>query len=192
MINKKKGDGGYLPGQLLIAMPGMEDPRFSQSVIYLCAHNEDGAMGIIVNKVINSLNFAELLKQMDIVPGHSKSNLEIHFGGPVDAGRGFVLHSTDYESKETMKVNDNFALTGTLDVLKSIAYGDGPVDVLFALGYAGWAAGQLDSEMQNNGWLHCAADFGIVFGEENETKWKLAAAHLGIDLSLLSTEMGHA
>ena len=102
------------------------------------------------------------------------------------------LCSTALITKETMKVNDNFALTGTLDVLKSIACGDGPVDVLFALGYAGWSAGQLDSEMQNNGWLHCAADFGIVFGEENETKWKLAAANLGIDLSLLSTEMGHA
>lgn len=191
-MNPRKEKDGYLPGQLLIAMPGIEDPRFSESVIYLCAHSEDGAMGIVVNKVIDSLKFSQLLQQMDISGNHHRLNLEIHFGGPVDAGRGFVLHSTDYDSDGTMKVNDDFALTGTVDVLKSIACGEGPADVLFALGYAGWAPGQLDDEIQKNGWLHCTADSGIVYGRENELKWRSAAANMGIDLSLLSTEMGHA
>ena len=188
---KEKYDG-YLPGQLLIAMPGMEDPRFSKSVIYLCSHNEDGAMGLVVNKLIGSLSFTDLLKQMEIETGDFNSNIEVHSGGPVESGRGFVLHSTDYNSAETLRVNSDFALTATVEVLKSIASGKGPTNVMFALGYSGWAAGQLDTEMQNNGWLHCAADLNIVFGDDNQAKWKLAAAKMGIDLSLLTTDAGHA
>ena len=191
MVDMTQYDG-YLPGQLLIAMPGMADPRFSKSVIYLCAHNEDGAMGLVVNKLIGSLSFKELLKQMEIETGNFNSNVEVHFGGPVESGRGFVLHSTDYNSAETMRVNNDFAVTATVEVLKSIAEGKGPNDVMFALGYSGWAAGQLDTEMQNNGWLHCKADLNIVFGEDNEAKWKLAAAKMGVDLSLLTTDAGHA
>ena len=183
---------GYLPGQLLIAMPGMADPRFSKSVIYLCAHNEDGAMGLVINKLVGSLTFKELLKQMEIETGNFNSNVEVHFGGPVETGRGFVLHSTDYNSAETMRVNNDFAVTATVEVLKSIADGKGPCNVMFALGYSGWAPGQLDTEMQNNGWLHCKADLSIVFGEDNEAKWKLAAAMMGVDLSLLTTDAGHA
>ena len=183
---------GYLPGQLLIAMPGMADPRFSKSVIYLCAHNEDGAMGLVINKLVGSLTFKELLKQMEIETGNFNSNVEVHFGGPVETGRGFVLHSTDYNSAETMRVNNDFAVTATVEVLKLIADGKGPCNVMFALGYSGWAPGQLDTEMQNNGWLHCKADLSIVFGEDNEAKWKLAAAMMGIDLSLLTTDAGHA
>ena len=188
---KEKYDG-YLPGQLLIAMPGMEDPRFSKSVIYLCSHNEDGAMGLVVNKLIGSLSFTDLLKQMEIETGDFNSNIEVHSGGPVESGRGFVLHSTDYNSAETLRVNSDFAMTATVEVLKSIASGKGPTNVMFALGYSGWAAGQLDTEMQNNGWLHCAADLNIVFGDDNQAKWKLAAAKMGIDLSLLTTDAGHA
>ena len=191
-MSADKEKDGYLSGQLLIAMPGMTDPRFSESVIYLCAHNEDGAMGLVVNKLMGSLSFAELLQQMKIDPGAAGSKVEVHFGGPVESGRGFVLHSTDYNSEETMRVNNDFALTATIDVLKSIAGGKGPADAMFALGYAGWAAGQLDTEMQNNGWLNCAADSGIVFGEDNEAKWKSAAAKMGIDLSLLTSDVGHA
>ena len=191
-MSADKEKDGYLSGQLLIAMPGMTDPRFSESVIYLCAHNEDGAMGLVVNKLMGSLSFAELLQQMKIDSGAAGSKVGVHFGGPVESGRGFVLHSTDYNSEETMRVNNDFALTATIDVLKSIAGGKGPADAMFALGYAGWAAGQLDTEMQNNGWLNCAADSGIVFGEDNEAKWKSAAAKLGIDLSLLTSDVGHA
>ena len=191
MVDMTQYDG-YLPGQLLIAMPGMADPRFSKSVIYLCAHNEDGAMGLVINKLVGSLTFKELLKQMEIETGNFNSNVEVHFGGPVETGRGFVLHSTDYNSAETMRVNNDFAVTATVEVLKSIADGKGPNDVMFALGYSGWAPGQLDTEMQNNGWLHCKADLSIVFGEDNEAKWKLAAAMMGIDLSLLTTDAGHA
>ena len=191
-MSADKEKDGYLSGQLLIAMPAMTDPRFSESVIYLCTHNEDGAMGLVVNKLIGSLNFTELLQQMKIDLEATGSKVEVHFGGPVESGRGFVLHSTDYNSEETMRVNNDFALTATIDVLKSIAGGEGPADVMFALGYAGWAPGQLDTEMQNNGWLNCAADSGIVFGEDNEAKWKSAAAKMGIDLSLLTSEVGHA
>ena len=191
-MSADKEKDGYLSGQLLIAMPGMTDPRFSESVIYLCTHNEDGAMGLVVNKLIGSLNFTDLLQQMKIDLEAAGSKVEVHFGGPVESGRGFVLHSTDYNSEETMRVNNDFALTATIDVLKSIAGGEGPADVMFALGYAGWAPGQLDTEMQNNGWLNCAADSGIVFGEDNEAKWKSAAAKMGIDLSLLTSEVGHA
>tara|TARA_B100000315_G_C14537775_1_gene569333 strand:+ start:1088 stop:1663 length:576 start_codon:yes stop_codon:yes gene_type:complete len=191
-MSADKEKDGYLSGQLLIAMPGMTDPRFSESVIYLCVHNEGGAMGLVVNKLMGSLSFAELLQQMKIDSGATGSKVEVHFGGPVESGRGFVLHSTDYNSEETMRVNNDFALTATIDVLKSIAGGKGPADAMFALGYAGWAAGQLDTEMQNNGWLNCAADSGIVFGEDNEAKWKSAAAKMGIDLSLLTSDVGHA
>ena len=129
---------------------------------------------------------------MEIETGNFNSNVEVHFGGPVESGRGFVLHSTDYKSAETMQVNNDFAVTATVEVLKSIAEGKGPNDVMFALGYSGWAAGQLDTEMQNNGWLHCKADLSIVFGEDNDAKWKLAAAKMGVDLSLLTTDAGHA
>jgi len=191
-MSADKEKDGYLSGQLLIAMPGMTDPRFSESVIYLCAHNEDGAMGLVVNKLMGSLSFAELLQQMKIDSGAAGSKVGVHFGGPVESGRGFVLHSTDYNSEETMRVNNDFALTATIDVLKSIAGEKGPADAMFALGYAGWAAGQLDTEMQNNGWLNCAADSGIVFGKDNEAKWKSAAAKMGIDLSLLTSDVGHA
>ncbi|MDP6350913.1 MAG: YqgE/AlgH family protein [Alphaproteobacteria bacterium] len=183
---------GYLSGRLLIAMPNMSDPRFARSVVYLCSHNVDGAMGLVVNKLIGSLSFSDLLKQMEIEPEDVDDEFRVHFGGPVESGRGFVLHSKDYQSEATMHVDGEIALTATIDVLRSIADGKGPNRALFALGYAGWAPGQLDSEIQANGWLHVDADNNLVFDHEHETKWERAVAKVGIDLSLLSTDAGHA
>ncbi len=183
---------GYLPGQLLIAMPQMSDPRFARSVVYLCAHNADGAMGLVVNRRLGALSFKDLLTQMGLESGEVNDRIRLHFGGPVESGRGFVLHTPDYQSEATMCVDDGFAMTATLDVLREIADGKGPVKAMLALGYAGWAAGQLDSEIQNNGWLHVPADQDLVFGEDDDSKWERAVAKVGIDLSLLSSESGHA
>ena len=184
--------GPYLEGQLLVAMPNMPDPRFSRSVIYLCAHSEDGAMGLVVNKLLDSLSFPDLLKQLELEIESVDDRIPVHFGGPVEAARGFVLHSTDYDHEATMKVDDDFALTATVDVLKAMAEGQGPRHTLLALGYAGWAPGQLDTEIQNNGWLTVPADEELVFGEAHGGKWELAVARLGIDLGKLSGTAGHA
>jgi putative transcriptional regulator len=186
--------GGYLTGQLLIAMPQMTDPRFEHSVVYMCAHNADGAMGLVVNKLVESLTFTDLLHQMEleIDAGDLDQRIQVHFGGPVESARGFVLHTPDYLSEATMKVSDDFAMTATIDVLRSIATGGGPDKAILALGYAGWAAGQLDAEIQANGWLHVAADHDLVFGRDHDDKWRSAVAKVGIDPSLLSGEAGHA
>jgi putative transcriptional regulator len=187
-------DGGYLTGQLLIAMPQMTDPRFEHGVVYMCAHNADGAMGLVVNKLVESLTFTDLLRQMEleIGPGDLDQRIQVHFGGPVESARGFVLHTPDYLSEATMKVSDDFAMTATIDVLRSIASGGGPDKAILALGYAGWAPGQLDTEIQNNGWLHVAADHSLVFGRDHDDKWRSAVAKVGVDPSLLSGEAGHA
>ena len=182
----------YFEGQLLVAMPAMPDPRFERSVIYICAHSEDGAMGIVVNKPLESLSFSELLEQLEIETTHVDERIRVHFGGPVEAARGFVLHSADYIHDATMIVDDEFALTATVDVLKALAEGDGPRDSLLALGYAGWAPGQLDEEIQNNGWLTVPADEEVVFRLPNDMKWQTAVARLGVDISNLSAEVGHA
>jgi len=183
---------GYLEGQLLIAMPQMTDPRFTRTLIYMCAHSADGAMGLVVNKPIGSLTFSELMNQMGIEIGDIEDQIRVHFGGPVESSRGFVLHSTDYVRESTLVVNEEFALTATVDVLKSIAEGDGPSKALLALGYAGWSPGQLDAEIQANGWLHVDADSDLVFQVDNDDKWERAIAKVGIDLSLLSSLTGHA
>ncbi len=183
---------GYLPGQLLIAMPQMSDPRFARTVVYLCAHNADGAMGLVVNKRLGALSFKDLLAQMGLETEQVNERIRVHFGGPVESGRGFVLHTPDYQSEATMCVDDGFAMTATVDVLREIADGKGPVKAMLALGYAGWAAGQLDSEIQGNGWLHVPADHDLVFGDDDDSKWKRAVAKVGIDLSLLSSDSGHA
>ena len=182
----------FFEGQLLVAMPTMPDPRFERSVIYVCAHSEDGAMGIVVNKPLESLSFSELLEQLEIETTHVDERIRVHFGGPVEAARGFVLHSADYIHDATMIVDDEFALTATVDVLKALAEGDGPRDSLLALGYAGWAPGQLDEEIQNNGWLTVPADEEVVFRLQNDMKWQTAVARLGVDISNLSAEVGHA
>jgi putative transcriptional regulator len=184
--------GPYLEGYLLVAMPTMPDPRFARSVIYICAHSEDGAMGLVVNKLLDSLSFPDLLKQLELETESVDDRIQVHFGGPVEAARGFVLHSTDYDHEATMRVDDDFALTATVDVLKAMAEGQGPRQSLLALGYAGWAPGQLDSEIQNNGWLTVPADEELVFGLAHGGKWEQAAARLGIDLGKLSGTAGHA
>ncbi len=186
-------DRSYLAGQLLVAMPGMMDPRFAKTVIYMCAHNADGAMGLVVNKLIESLSFPDLLAQLGIESVGIGDQIKIHFGGPVESSRGFVLHSPDYRRDATLVVDEQVALTATVDILKAIAIGSGPRRSLLALGYAGWGPGQLDDEIKANGWLHVAADDELVFGGGNvEDKWDKAMAKLGIDPRMLSDSAGHA
>ena len=185
-------DSGYLVGQMLIAMPQMQDPRFERTVIYLCAHTEDGAMGLVINKLLDDVTFPDLLEQLDIDTGIDKDVIQVHFGGPVEAGRGFVLHSSDYMQESTLVVSDQFGMTATIDILKSIAEGDGPRRSLLALGYAGWGPGQLEDEIQKNGWLCVSADETLVFGPGVGDRWQQAMAKLGIDINMLSGEAGHA
>ena len=182
-----------LTGQLLLAMPQMLDERFARSVVYVCAHSgEAGAMGLVINKLLRSLTMDELFAQLDISPSGGAGSRPVHYGGPVEAGRGFVLHTTDYNEDATLVVNDNIALTATLDVLRAIGQGRGPRRSLFALGYAGWAPGQLDAEIQANGWLSVPADDAIIFDPDHDQKWQRAMAKLGVDLTMLSSEAGHA
>lgn len=183
---------GYLGGHLLVAMPQMPDPRFARAVVYLCAHTSDGAMGLIVNKLIESLSFPDLLRQLGIESPGGADAIRVHFGGPVEAARGFVLHSTDYVHDATMVVDDQFALTATIDVLKAIAKGAGPRRSLLALGYAGWAPGQLDQEIQSNGWLTVPASADLVFGSDIDHTWQQAIERIGVDLGKLSSNAGHA
>lgn len=182
----------YLAGQLILAMPGMRDPRFEKSVIYMCAHNEDGAMGLVVNRALESLTFPDMLEQLGIDPVGAGDKINVHFGGPVESGRGFVLHSRDYLQEATMVVDHDVALTATVDILKAIAGDEGPRQSLLALGYAGWGPGQLDTEIKSNGWLHVAADSDLVFGPDLGAKWGQAMDKIGIDPRMLSEDAGHA
>ena len=186
------GAGPYFEGQLLVAMPTMADPRFARSVIYMCAHSDDGAMGLVVNKLLESLSFSDLLEQLEIEAESVDQSIRVHFGGPVEAARGFVLHSTDYTHEATMRVDDDFALTATIDVLRAMAEGSGPRRSMLALGYAGWAPGQLDREIQENGWLTVPADEDLVFDEAQDGKWERAVGRLGFDPGNLSGEAGRA
>lgn len=185
-------DSPYLVGQLLVAMPGMPDPRFAKSVIYICAHNDDGAMGLVINQPLIDLTFPDLLDQLNLKQTDPGAQISIQFGGPVEQGRGFVLHSPDYLHESTLVVDGEVALTGTVDILQAIADGSGPKARILALGYAGWGPGQLDHEILENGWLTVEADPGLVFETGLEQKWEGALTKLGIDLSLLSEEAGHA
>jgi putative transcriptional regulator len=190
----------YLDGQLLIAMPVMGDPRFERSVIYLCAHSAEGAMGIIVNRPAGSVDFPALLVQLNIIKKadqiklpENAETLKVLKGGPVETGRGFVLHSSDFFIQDaTLRIDDEICLTATIDILKAIAKGAGPKHAILALGYAGWAAGQLESEIQDNGWLHCDADPDLIFGGAVEEKYDRALRKIGIDPGMLSNEAGHA
>ena len=183
----------FLEGKLLIALPGMTDERFAQTVIYMCAHSAQGAMGIVINKPIPGLSFAEVLKQLQIETKPLIGEFPILYGGPVETGRGFVLHSGDYEgSDSTLPVSEDISLTATLDILRALAEGRGPKQALFALGYAGWAPGQVETEFQRNGWLHCKADPSLVFGVDPEAKWRTALQRLGIGPSGLVADMGRA
>jgi putative transcriptional regulator len=185
-------DPTYLTGQLLIAMPQMDDPRFARSVIYLCAHSEDGAMGLVLNKPLDQLTLGELLNHLGIAPKNDLSKGRVHFGGPVDSARGFVLHSADYTDDGTTVIADGIALTATVTILHAIGEGLGPRNSLLALGYAGWGPGQLDAEIQANGWLHAPVDQEIVFDPNQETKWQRAIQKIGIDFAMLSADAGHA
>ena len=190
----------YLDGQLLIAMPVMGDPRFERSVIYLCAHSAEGALGIIVNRPAGSIDFPGLLVQLDIIKKadqiklpQNAETLRVLKGGPVETGRGFVLHSSDFFIQDaTLRIDHDICLTATIDILKAIARGTGPKHAILALGYAGWAAGQLESEIQDNGWLHCDADSDLIFGGDVEEKYARALRKIGIDPGMLSNEAGHA
>ena len=190
----KRGDGddGYLTGQFLIAMPTMGDPRFERTVIYMCAHSADGAMGLVVNRVASEIDFPELLNQLEIETDGIKKPVPVLTGGPVETGRGFVLHSMDYSQDSTLKVTDEVGLTATVDILRAIAEGEGPAKSLLTLGYAGWSSGQLDNEIQANGWLNVSSDTSILFDEDLNSKWDRAVRKVGIDPSFLSAEAGHA
>ena len=190
----------YLDGQLLIAMPGMGDPRFEKSVIYMCAHSEQGAMGIIVNRPAPHIDFPELLVQLNIIGEEQAIRLpprveamRILRGGPVETGRGFVLHSADFFVEDsTLPIDEGICLTATIDILRAIARGEGPEQAVLALGYAGWGAGQLESEIQANGWLHCGGDAELIFDDALDTKYERALARIGIDPGRLSRSAGHA
>jgi len=191
---------GYLDGQMLIAMPAMGDDRFARSVIYVCAHSTEGAMGIIVNQPAANISFRDLLVQLEVVRSDAAIQLppkahgvKVLKGGPVDTQRGFVLHSSDFFiDNSTLPIDEGICLTATLDILKAIARGDGPHSAILALGYAGWAPGQLENEIQHNGWLHCSADAELIFGQDTGGKYDKALKKIGIDLGMLSTEAGHA
>ncbi len=190
----------YLDGQLLLAMPGMADERFARSVIYMCAHSADGAMGIMLNRPASVRGFPDLLEQLRVIaPGDriklpsAAKDIQVLFGGPVQTDRGFVLHSADFHiDNSTLPIDEGVSLTATIDILRAIAVGEGPHRALLALGYAGWDAGQLESEIQLNGWLHCPADPAIVFDRDLDAKYARALRSIGIDLASLSVNAGHA
>jgi putative transcriptional regulator len=197
MAQRRKSTGSpsaadFRTGQLLIAMPAMEDPRFSQSVIYLCAHTPEGAMGLVLNRPLQRPKFDDLLRQLEVAPAPPARRITLCAGGPMDNARGFVLHTTDWTGEGSLRVDDTVALTASLDVLKAIAEGHGPREGLLALGYAGWGPGQLDAEIQQNAWLSVPADETIVFDGDHDTKWRRALGKLNIDPLLLSGAAGHA
>jgi putative transcriptional regulator len=182
-----------LDGKLLVAMPGMSDPRFEFSVIFLCSHSEEGAMGLIVNKPAEDLRFSDLLDQLEIPRPAPGRDIRVHVGGPCEYGRGFVLHSADYASNSsTMQGGAEYGMTATLDILKDISEGQGPNSCLLAMGYAGWGPGQLESEIVRNGWLTCDASAELVFSSDLGAKWSGALASMGIDPLMLSAEGGRA
>lgn len=184
---------GYLTGQFLVAMPQMGDARFERTVIYLCAHTAEGAMGLVVNRALENVRLPDLLRQLNIPDTASAEAIRVHFGGPVETGQGFILHSADYVQDSTLMVGGGVGLTATLDILKDIARGSGPVRSLLALGYAGWGAGQLEGEIQANGWLTVPADEALLFDHDLETKWERALAKIGVDIRLLASgAAGHA
>src|SRR3954453_1062499 len=199
----KKGAGparGYLDGQMLIAMPAMRDERFARSLIYVCAHSSEGAMGIVVNQPAANIKFPDLLVQLDVIPAadliqlpRKAGTVKVLKGGPVETGRGLVLNSADFFIENpTLPIDNGICLTATVDILKAIAHGEGPQSAVLALGYAGWSPGQLENEIQENGWLNCDADSELIFGTDVEAKYEKAMRKLGVDLGKLSTEAGHA
>lgn len=191
---------GYLDGQVLVAMPTIRDERFARSVIYVCAHSDEGAMGIVVNQPAQNIKFRDLLIQLEVVPTENliqvpprAEAIRVLKGGPVETGRGFVLHSADFFiENSTLPIDEGICLTATLDILKAIANGQGPESAVLALGYAGWAPGQLESEIHANGWLNCEADSDLVFGRDADGKYALALQKIGVDPAKLSSQSGRA
>ena len=182
-----------LTGALLVAMPGMGDPRFDRSVIYMCAHSGEGAMGLIVNKPAQDMALGDLLDQLNIQANGPAHTATVHFGGPVETSRGFVLHSPDYTSRlQTLDIAGQFGMTATIDVLEDIAHGAGPKRAQIMLGYAGWGPGQLEAEIAHNGWLTAEADPNLVFSANDDEKWLAAVKSLGIDPLGLSATAGRA
>jgi putative transcriptional regulator len=195
-----KSRRGFLDGQMLIAMPSMRDERFARTLIYMCAHSAEGAMGIVVNQPAGDISFPDLLVKLDVIPAAERiqlprraGNVKVLKGGPVETQRGFVLHTADFFiENSTLPIDEGICLTATLDILKAIARDEGPASAILALGYAGWAPGQLETEIQHNGWLHCAADIDLVFGADIGSKYERAIGKLGFDIGMLSSEAGHA
>lgn len=185
-------NSGYLTGQLLIAMPAMLDSRFEKTVIYMCIHNADGAMGLVVNRRLDVLDFRDLLTQLDIIDPTASNDTIVHYGGPVETGRGFVLHSPEYFQDGTLAVADDIKLTATIDILRDMSRRRGPLKSILTMGYAGWGPGQLEGEIQQNAWLHVPCDESLLFDTPLEDKWEKAISKIGVDLSLLAGEHGHA
>lgn len=190
--NDKGKKEEYLAGRLLLAMPQMGDPRFHKAVIFMCAHDENGAMGLVINHVVPGLDMRQLLRQMNIDMAADTGISPVMSGGPVEAGRGFILHSSEFVQKDTVKICDGFSVTGTVDALRAIAAGEGPDDMLFILGYAGWGAGQLDQEIRQNAWLVADPDHELIFNPAMDEKWDRAIGKLGINPAMLSDSAGRA
>ena len=199
-LGTAKGGPGYLDGQLLVAMPTMQDERFARAVIYVCAHSSEGAMGIVINQPAQNIRFPDLLVQLDVIPSsglielpNQADTVRVLKGGPVETGRGFVLHTADFFiENSTLPIEQGICLTATLDILKAIARGKGPASAVLALGYAGWAPGQLENEIQANGWLNCDADSELLFGPNTEDKYNQAMRKIGVDPGKLASVAGHA
>lgn len=193
-----KRERGLLDGQFLIAMPGMFDNSFARTVVYICAHSQDGAMGFIINRP-QQLTFADILLHLRLIGKDelirlpdSARDFPIQSGGPVESGRGFVLHSDDYLSDSSIPVSDDICLTATLDIIRAIHRGEGPARALMMLGYAGWGPGQLESEIASNGWLHCSGNEELLFDRGPGDKYDRALALMGVSAAMLSTDVGHA
>lgn len=185
-------DKTWLTGQLLVSMPLMADPRFTRSVIYICSHGANGAMGLVLNRLYTEANFKMLMQQLNIKLPEECPDLPVHFGGPVEPGRGFVLHSSDYLREGTTRIDETISLSATVEILQAVAQGQGPERAMMALGYTGWGAGQLDAEIKSNTWLTAAADDIILFDRDLDTKWERALAKIGVSATMLSGEAGHA
>ena len=194
MEQTSKMENLFLAGKLIIAMPTMSDPRFKRSVVCICAHNEDGAIGIIINKIIESLSFSKIIKQLKLNKNMTKNDYKnhIYFGGPVETERGFILHSADYSSENSTSINSEISMTASTEILQALIDGNGPNKSIVALGYAGWGPGQLDTEIQSNAWLSVESDLELVFSAKTAEKWDMALEKIGVNPALLSTEAGRA
>ncbi|MDR3448704.1 MAG: YqgE/AlgH family protein [Alphaproteobacteria bacterium] len=191
-VSKWAAKPGWLTGQLLVAMPSMADPRFARAVIYICTHGPSGAMGLIVNRLFGEADFRMLLEQLNIEASAATPDIPVQFGGPVEMGRGFVLHSGDYLREGTTRIDDSVAVTATVEILQDLASGKGPERVMMALGYTGWSAGQLEEELKSNGWLTVPSDEAMIFDADLDSKWDRAMAKIGVSPAMLSGSAGHA